>query len=137
MRGIAVEGLQPLLDQFKKLPAGIGSKAKEVFNAWGEQVLDEARTLCPYDPKRKKGKHLRDSAVLLKAESVTKPVALLRFTAPHANLVHEDIAGFHSAEHFSTPGTGPKYLERPFLEKKPELDANIEDAIGKAIDAAT
>jgi len=131
-----IQGLQELFDLAHRIPPEIGMHAKKLFNDFGEDVMEEAKKRCPYDPKRKSGTHLRDTAFIRKAESNVKPNTWIGFGAPHAYLVHEDIAGFHRVKEHSTAGTGPKYLERPFLEKKANLEAKIVAMIDEVTDAA-
>jgi hypothetical protein len=127
-----VEGLRELMDHVHKLPANIGSRAKGEFNDFAEKVIEESQQLVPYDPDRKSGTHLRDAKFIRKATNDFRPTVWLGYSgkkAPHAWLVENDIAGKHKASHYSTPSTGPKFLERPFLARKADLVQKIDKVI--------
>lgn len=125
-KGIVIEGTKELMDKFRALPLDIGRKTAEAFNQFAEQVIKESQPLVPYDPKRETGTHLRDTAFIRKAESPKNPTAWLGYKAPHAFLVENDVAGKHPAEHYSTPGTGAKYLARPFKQRQGGLEKQVE-----------
>ena len=132
-QNFVIEGLKDLMDDLKRLPIDIGDKAKDEINIWAMGVIDEAKTLCPYNPKRKSGTHLKDTSFVRSAASKTRPVALLGFKAPHAWLVENDVAGTHLASHYSTPGTGAKYMGRPFKSRRPALEAKIDQIIAERV----
>lgn len=132
-KGIVLEGLKELIDHVHALPEAIGAKSKDAFNEFAGNVMSQAKQVTPYDPERKSGTHLKDTGFIRKAASNTKPTVYLGFSAPHAHLVHNDIAGKRKASHYSTPGTGPKFLERPFQQKRAALEAAIDAILGEAI----
>ena len=50
----------------------------------------------------------------------------------YAQIVHEQLGQVK----WRTPGTGPKYLERPIKEEMPKLPGEVKDEIDKALERA-
>lgn len=133
--------VKALMDQLRDVPITIGTEARDLFNQFAEDVIEESKTLVPYDPLPKLQKkypnafpegytkHLKDSAFIRKAKSVTYPTTYYGYGAPHAWLVENDIAGRHRAEKYSTPGTGAKYLARPAKKRELQLETNLQKII--------
>lgn len=128
-KGIVIEGLKELVDRFHAVPLEIGAKARDAFNDFAADVIKESKPLVPYDPNRKSGTHLRDTDFIRKAASLKNPTTYLGYGAPHAFLVENDIAGKHPAEHYSTPGTGAKFLARTFKAHQGRLEKQIDNIL--------
>lgn len=145
-RNIVIEGTKELMDKFRALPLDIGRRTAEAFNQFAEQVIKESQPFVPYDPKRKTGTHLKDTAFIRKAESPKNPTAWLGYSAPHAFLVENDIAGRskvggsnpeHPSPGYSSPGTGAKYLARPFKQRQGDLEKKMEKILEEVCNNAS
>jgi hypothetical protein len=131
---VKIEGLQDFIRQIGMVPQQIGDGAKVRMNQFAEQVLRESREICPYNPKRKSGRHLRDSGFIRKAAVSKNPTVWFGYEEPHAWLVHENIAGYHRVKSASTQNAGPKYLEKPFLAHSEKLISDIEEIISQVME---
>jgi len=85
-----IYGIGKLRNVFLEMPAKLTSpEAMDLYKRAGKIARDRARELCPYDPKRKRGVHLRD-AIFVDARYRGKPSVLVGVNyrlAPHAHLV--------------------------------------------------
>jgi hypothetical protein len=133
--------VKALMDELRAVPISIGTGARDTMNQFAEDVMAESKTLVPYDPlpklqrkypnafKEGYTKHLKDSAFIRYAKSVTYPTTYYGYGAPHAWLVENDIAGRHRAEKYSTFGTGAKYLARPTKKRELQLEAKLQQVL--------
>ena len=98
---------------------------------WAEIVMTESKLVCPVDTG-----NLRASGHVQSLESVgNQQEVILGYGGPavdYALKVHEWI---DPEPHWSTPGTGPKYLERPFYAGLKDLELRIEKALEESAKA--
>lgn len=112
---IDADGLENLL---KKLPNETAKKVTRLaVSAGARAIRDEAKKLAPYDPKRRKGTHLRDAIVSRRVKNTNDlfDIGVLGNKAPHGHLLE-----------YGTVNMSPK----PFL--RPAAD-NAQEEVAKKI----
>jgi len=105
MKLYALNGASELESILKELPRQIGHKVlAAATRSGGAVVKKEIKARAPYDPKRKRGKHLRDT-IRVQKKHRTNDLMLIGPTseAPHAQLV--------------THGSGPRKFKKPHSVK--------------------
>jgi HK97 gp10 family phage protein len=107
-----VKALEGIVDQ------ATGARMKEVYYEAGVIFRDEARTRAPFDPKRKKGTHLRDAVFVSRGPAHLPDVLVgVRYFpqgAPHGHLVEYGSAT-REAHPFIRPAAvavGPRVAEK-------------------------
>lgn len=99
------------------------------LNQFGEEVGTAADQVVPVDTGT-----LKNSRYVTPPESdgdvITVSVGYGGVAAPYALAVHENMS---PTVHWSTPGTGPKYLENPLKERQGELPDILADAVREAL----
>lgn len=105
MKLFQLDGAKELESVLKELPRQIGYKVLYASaRSGGAVVKKEMKARAPYNPKRKKGKHLRDT-IRVQKKHRTNDLVLVGPTseAPHAWLV--------------THGSGPRKFKKPHSVK--------------------
>jgi hypothetical protein len=102
------EGFDEAVSRFQK-SADNGKKVfdLEIYTGF-QRILTAAKVLTPRDTGS-----LRASGNVQKTSNGVE----IAFSTPYAAIVHEDM----SAKNWTTSGTGPKYLERPFGRMSPDI----------------
>jgi len=134
--------LQKVSAELKKLGGSLTAALKIACRGWAEEVATEAKSKLT--PKSAGGGQLRSSIHVkpIKAEGtrLTITFAAGGVAAPYALAVHE-----HLSQHsplswrkavnikWTTPGTGPKYLETPVRAGLTKLPALAKTAIENEI----
>lgn len=126
-KGFAIEGLKEIQDRLSKiLNETTGREAKRVYLGGGIILRDQVRRNAPYDPKRKKGVHLRD-AIFAAAGPEDIPNVLVgvrigrRYQggAPHAWLV----------EYGSSRSRAQPYFRPALTQTGPKIGRTIKDGL--------
>lgn len=105
MKLFNLNGARELESVLKELPSKVGYKVlTATAKSGGAVVKKEIKARAPYNPKRKKGKHLRDT-IRIQKKHRTNDLVLVGPTseAPHAWLV--------------THGSGPRKFKKPHSVK--------------------
>jgi len=90
----------------------VHSKVEIAALAWVGERNIEVEQVTPLDTEE-----LRDSAYVMVDRRPRRTVIEIGFKAEHAPFVHE----WPSTVNWTTPGTGSKFLERPYFTKAPTL----------------
>jgi hypothetical protein len=123
---VSVQGRKQLAAKIKAASSNVEDRVNRAVAVAGEDLLTVAMPGVPLDegPLRRSGyvEH--------------RPgVAVVGFSAPHAVYAHE--MGFTVYEgreiNWTTPGTGAKYLTRPFLENRERYAKDIKDAARRGL----
>lgn len=126
-KGFAIEGLKEIQDKLSKIVNEVtGREMKRVYLDAGKELRDQIRRNAPYDPKRKKGVHLRD-AIFANAGPENIPNVLVgvrigrkyRGGAPHAWLI----------EYGSSRSRAQPYLRPALSQKGPQIGRTIKDGL--------
>ena len=126
-------GLDNAIKQLNKLGGDANREiAKSLFQEMEVEVAGRAKeSLAAVSPG---GGDLRESIHVIKPKitrgGVSVTVVAGGPAAPYAKRVHEWL---DSRVKWSVPGTGPKYLERPFLEALPGMERAVRNALATAI----
>lgn len=120
-----ISGLQ--IDGFKEIYKAMGLVEEEITKAaikgmkvTAQNILGESQKLVPVDT----GTLQRSGVIKTDNE---KQVTTISYNTPYALKQHEDASLNHPN------GGEAKYLERPFNEKKGELEVNIGNEIQKIL----
>lgn len=132
---VRVEGLDNLLKKLEALEVK-PAKVRKILLKGAQIIKDEARTLAPYDDKREKGIHLRDSIFAMSKPRFTEDmsaIAAISFKrAPHAHLVEYGTG--------PRPGTGSMPAHpfwRPAIDnKKNEVSDTVTEGLKDLIEEA-
>ena len=102
----------------------------ELFR-FGEDIMDKSRDVVPVDT----GTLMSTGNVRIPDETDTEISCTMGYggpAAPYALAVHENLEDYVN---WKRPGSGPKYLERPFNAMQGELPARVADAVERAAKA--
>jgi hypothetical protein len=109
---VTIPGLSQIRANLQRMGDEIAEKTNRTIYRGVERAATKAKDVyCPIETGA-----LRST---IHVEIEKDGVALVAGgpSADYALIVHEDL----SAKHFTKPGTGPKYLERPALEEAPKI----------------
>lgn len=125
---IEISNLKDFERKINALPGQVLDEAARVLREEAETVMTASKELVPVDTGT-----LRSTGhvppTIKEGNSVEVTMAYGGPAAKYAVHVHENIkAGIH----WSVPGTGPKYLERPYLAAIPGIPAKLIAAFKKA-----
>lgn len=84
----------------------------------GKDLLGKSKEVTPKDEE-----DLRDSGYAGVFQGPEGPMLEVGYQTDYALRLHEELF-----ENYTTPGTGPKYLERPFLENQSRYREMLMDA---------
>ena len=118
--GIKIEGFKELYKYFKITEEEILKGAVKGLKITAQNILGESQKLVPVDTGT-----LQKSGTVKFDNQTLK--AQISYNTPYALKQHEDATLNHPK------GGEAKYLERPFNEKKGELEKNIEFEIDKIL----
>jgi hypothetical protein len=125
---IEITNLADFEKKMNAFPGQVIAEAARVLREEAEEVMTRSKELVPVDtgtlrstghvpPTRREG------------NSVEVDMAYGGPAAGYAVHVHENLkAGIH----WSVPGTGPKFLERPYLAALPGIPAKLIEAFKRA-----
>ncbi len=133
---ITFSGQDELAANLKAIAAGVEHEALTAVKAEADQILREALELVPIDEGA-----LSDSGIVEKITDAGHNVLGWRISfggaaSAYALAVHEHLSKYSPASwvthsllgkriHWTRPGSGPKYLERPFLAAAPSLPEKV------------
>jgi hypothetical protein len=134
---VNVMGAEDVVRELKALGKPGKARLRKVLEDGADRILERARPLTP----REKGwleKSLRKTRVMIGKARTTISVLAGGFfggadreTGAYAVVQHDDLTIHHT-----TPGTGPKFLERPVLAAWPEIYEELQDALEEETHAA-
>ena len=110
-----------LLRKINRLNSQITQSARRGLREAAEEVMAKSKEFVPVDTGalRESG-HV--SRVKTEGNLLSVEMAYGNSSTRYARRVHEWLG---SNVHWSVDGTGPKYLERPYLEMLPEIPAKL------------
>ena len=132
--GGKLEGLKELDAKMQQLIKSVeADKVEPILKEGGEMIVDAGRPVTPYDPKRKKGKHLREAWVtkLMPRRRNKNPApciaAIDHKIAPHASLVEKGTSRMAAKPYFR-----PTWDKMKRTVKKHIID-RLKDNIDQAV----
>lgn len=132
---VRVEGADLLARKFSEKPPKIDAAVQAEFRRAGLDLQGKAQSAAPLDQG-----DLRGSAFTRDANLGVPGVEVGFEGLPYIIVQHEGgwrnfmgRYGPKAIENYTTPGTGAKFLERPFLENKPRYKKAIREAIRRAL----
>ena len=111
-----LEGMDKVIANIAKTEKGINKIIDKTIGQVADKVLEESRDLAP----KKKGT-LRGKSDTRKVKEHTYEIF---YDTVYAARLHE-----HPEYRFTTPGTGGKYLEKPFLKYSDMLSGLVKKSI--------
>lgn len=140
---MSLEGADRLQRKLDALPDNVNDEVYDEIRDFGDDVKDRSKERAPYRPGD--SDHLRDHAYSHPSKTPNGAECEIGYDGPQDYLMvqHEggwlDLVawGVHYGptriENYTTPGTGPKFLEAPFAEMKPEGRARITGAAKRGL----
>lgn len=117
---VTVEGRKHLTAKLERAQKNVTSAVNKAVAEVGESLLAAAIPLTPLEHGP-----LRQSGYVAHAPGE----AVVGFSEPYAVYVHE----MPPTNHFTTPGTGPKYLVGPLLENRERYVNHIKEAARRGL----
>lgn len=136
---ISVEGADRLIGKLNAIPKEVRRETAEELREIGRDVLAKAAPLTPLDEGDLRGSQDYDvdenasSGPSLEAGYYGLPYIIPQHEGFWINFRGE--YGFVKIEHYTEPGTGRKFLERPWLENKPLYKRGVAEAVERGIRA--
>lgn len=128
---LKVEGLDEVLARARKIGGTAPKHTAAAVYLEAEEIHAEGMRQTP---KSASGGWLRNTAYVTAPESLTYPVCEIGYSAEYAPYVHE----IEEPVNWTTPGTGAKFLERPFLAAAMGMAQRIADYLaGKLAEEST
>ena len=136
-----VEGVGRLTRKLEASTGRVERRAKEALGDVGEDLKTRSQAVAPYRPAAESD-HLRDHAFADVSRGRGGPELEVGYEGPEGYLLVQHYGGWLNhmgyrgpvdIEHYTTPGTGPFFLERPWLENKPRYVRELEEAARKAV----
>ena len=96
---------------------------------WAEETMTESKRVVPVGET---GNLMNSGHVEGPSRSAGGTDVRLGYggpAAPYARVVHENL---NPGIHWKRPGSGPKYLENPFMERLPQLEGRLRAALAEA-----
>lgn len=119
------EGLSKLRSKLQRAGRSVESRIEQARKEAAEDLLERSIAVTPMETGT-----LRASGFVEHDED-SSTVGFGGPAAPYAVYPHEMVEGHLN---WTTPGTGAKYLERPYLENRDRYAADIKDAAKGALD---
>lgn len=120
-KGITIEGFKELYKNLGILEDEIQKEALKGVRKLANNILAESQKIVPVDT----GTLMKSGAV--STDESTK-IITISYNTPYARKQHEDNTLKHPK------GGEAKYLERPFNEKKDQLEVVVGESIHKALE---
>lgn len=113
-----IEGAQELRNMLEVSGKDAGRVVAQVINEEANTIFGKALVLTPVDTGALRGSG-GVSAPMQTQQGIGVDIFFGGPAAPYAMYVHEIIGNYHN------PPTQAKYLEQPFMERLPEIQANL------------
>lgn len=113
-----IEGAQELRNMLEVSGKDAGRVVAQVINEEANTIFGKALVLTPVDTGALRGSG-GVSAPMQTPEGIAVDIFFGGPAASYAMYVHEIIGNYHN------PPTQAKYLEQPFMERLPEIQANL------------
>ena len=113
-----IEGAQELRNMLEVSGKDAGRVVAQVITEEANTIFGKALVLTPVDTGALRGSG-GVSAPMNTPEGIGVDIFFGGPAAPYAMYVHEIIGNYHN------PPTQAKYLEQPFMERLPEIQANL------------
>ena len=127
-----IEGLDKLKDLLTAGRTKMRDGIKQAMYQHAEEVMAASKEIVPM----KTGALMNTGKVMPPVETRTSISVDLGYgdeAVDYALIVHEELdSPKGNPIHWTRPGSGPKFLERPFNEKSAELPQKIVDAVKAA-----
>ena len=120
---IQLDGAQALLDMLNNSGDNASAVLSEAITEEAEVIFARSQILTPIDTGALRGSGGVSSPVSDGSDAISVDIFYGGPAAPYAKTVHELVQNRHNAP------TQAKYLEQPFLEALPEINANIATRI--------
>ncbi len=135
-----LEGVDRLTRKLNASPARVERRAKDTLSDVGADLKGRSQSVAPYRPGE--SDHLRDHAFSEVSSGRGGPELQVGYEGPQDYLLVQHEGGWLNfmgtegpkrIENYTTPGTGPKFLETPYLENKNRYKREIADAVRRAL----
>lgn len=135
-----VEGIDKLVSRFDTLPRHIGSEVTDELQDIGDDLKDASQAVAPYAPGD--SEHLRDKAYSHVDSTANGATLEVGYDGPQGYLLVQHEGGWKNyrgqygplrISDYTTPGTGPKFLEKPWLAMKPRAIQRVRDAVQRGM----
>lgn len=113
-----IEGAQELRNMLEVSGKDAGRVVAQVINEEANTIFGKALVLTPVDTGALRGSG-GVSAPMQTPEGIAVDIFFGGPAASYAMYVHEILSNYHN------PPTQAKYLEQPFMERLPEIQANL------------
>lgn len=128
---VELGGTNSLRLKLQKMAATVRENVDAAIQECGEELFAESQMLTPESTPD--GGRLRASGYV---DHGTPGSVEVGYTAPYAYYVHEmgkTVYPERAPIHWTTPGTGAKYLERPWVTNRERFIEKIKDAARKGV----
>jgi hypothetical protein len=135
--GFGVEGVDRLVGKLEAMPARVKFSVVSELDDIGKDLKADSQAVAPFEEG-----DLRAQAYSGVFESGDDPYLEMGYDGPRDYLLVQHEGGWRNfmgqygpkrIENYTTPGTGPKFLERPWLENKPRYKVAVKDAVRKGL----
>ncbi len=118
-------GVTRLARRFRGIATLTEKETVKTLEDIGEDLKRKSQAVVPYDEG-----DLHDSAYVNRSSENGNPYVEVGYRAPYALYVHEQIHGSYQGPpvNYTTPGTGGKYLENPYLQERGRYAEMLKDA---------
>lgn len=121
---LEIEGFKEIFKKMGLIEAELLKGAQKGLRDTAEDILGESQKLVPVDTGT-----LQKSGTVQYNED--KTIATISYSTPYALKQHEDLSLKHNTS--KNENAQAKYLERPFNEKKGELETNIGEQMTRIL----
>jgi hypothetical protein len=119
-----IDGVNRLIMRFEEAAKGTEFQVVSTLDDIGDDLLEnQSKPVTPYEHGP-----LRDSGYYGILEGSKGPVLEVGYDTPYALRWHEELA-----QNYTTPGTGPKYLEGPFIKNRARYARALMDSARKLL----
>ncbi len=138
-----VNGVGKLTAKLSAMPPRTQKRVKVELGEVGKDLKGKSQSLAPYRPGEKE--HLRDKAFSEVSKGTGGPSLEVGYDGPNGYLFvqHEGMwlnymgnRGPKRIRNYTTPGTGAKFLERPWLAGKRAYVEGIKEAAREGMDGS-
>lgn len=135
--GFRVEGLNGLVAKLEAIPGQAAGEMRDEMERIVKDAEGKSVRVAPFEDG-----DLRASSYSFVDGPRMRPVGEVGYIGPEGYLLVQHEGGWENfmgkygpkrIENYTTPNTGPKFLEAPWLENKPRYQVAIKDAVKRGL----